>query len=105
MSEEVSDTKWTLLEVDTKAGKIVHQVDVSGAAPVHIAGGSIWLAGIKTNDNGEHCNITRFDASTLADRRRSSSRADIPDRRSYPMDRLSGSSMSRSTMWARTTRV
>jgi hypothetical protein len=67
VSEAVSSTQSTLLEVDPNAGKIVHQVGVPAATEVHVAGDSVWLPGLKTDSHGNNCSVTRFDASTLAE--------------------------------------
>jgi hypothetical protein len=73
VSEGVSPTQVTLVQVDLKAGQIVQQVDlpvaihqasVPASMEVHVAGGAVWLPGITAD--GKSCTVTRLDASTLA---------------------------------------
>jgi hypothetical protein len=75
ISESVSATQTTLLEVDVKTGTIVHQVDVPSdihrpdvppSIEVHVAAGSVWLPGYKLDSSGAACTVERLDASTLA---------------------------------------
>jgi hypothetical protein len=67
ISEQVSPTQATLVEVDPKTRTIVHQIDVPTATEVHVAAGSVWLPGLKTDSSGRNCSVTRFDAVTLAE--------------------------------------
>ena len=56
-----------LLEIDLATGKVLAHADVADIGEVHVAGGSVWLPGIKPDANGHNCTVTRFDASTLAE--------------------------------------
>ncbi len=67
VSVQTGDNKYSLIAYDPKTRKIVKQVSVPAATPVHFAAGSVWLPGLKTDANGHNCSITRFDAVTLAD--------------------------------------
>ena len=67
LSAKVTSSKFTLLEVDPATGSILQQVDVPRTTEVHLAGGSVWLPGLKVDSNGNNCSVTRFDAQTLAE--------------------------------------
>jgi hypothetical protein len=67
LTVEVSSTKWSLLKVDPSAGRIMQQVDIPARTEVHVAGGAVWLPGLKTDSKGSNCSVTRFDAGTLAE--------------------------------------
>jgi hypothetical protein len=67
MTVQTGDNKFSLIAFDPKAGKIVQQVSVPAATPVHVVAGSVWLPGLKTDATGHNCSITRFDAGTLAE--------------------------------------
>jgi hypothetical protein len=65
-SIQVSDTQSSIIEVDPASGSIVASVDVRVSTPLHDAAGSIWAPGLDLDANGNNCNVTRFDAATLA---------------------------------------
>ncbi len=65
-SIQVSDSQSSIIEVDPTSGSIVARVDVRTSTPLHYAAGSIWAAGLDLDANGNACNVTRFDAQTLA---------------------------------------
>ena len=67
VSVRVSSDKAQLIEVDAATGSIVAQVDVPDVGEVHVAGGSVWLPGLKKDSNGHPCSVTRFDSQTLAE--------------------------------------
>ncbi len=67
LSVQTGDNAFSLIAFDPKAGKIVNQVSIPAATPVHFAAGSVWLPGLKTDANGHNCSITRLDAGTLAE--------------------------------------
>jgi hypothetical protein len=67
LSVKVSSNQATLFEVDPTTGSTLHQVDVPAVTEVHVAGGSVWLPGLKTDSHGNNCSVTRFDAQTLAE--------------------------------------
>ena len=67
LTVQAADGTNTLISFDPVAGKIIHQVTIPAATPVHVVAGSVWLPGLKTDSNGHNCSITRFDAGTLAE--------------------------------------
>lgn len=67
LTAQTGDAAYSLIAFDPVAGKIVKQVSIPAATPVHFAAGSVWLPGIKTDSNGHNCSVTRFDATTLAE--------------------------------------
>jgi hypothetical protein len=40
---------------------------VRDVTEVHVAGGSVWLPGLKVDSHGNNCSVTRFDAQTLTE--------------------------------------
>ncbi len=65
-SIQVSDSQSSIIEIDPQGGQIVARTDVRTATPLHYAAGSIWAPGLDLDANGNNCNVTRFDAATLA---------------------------------------
>ena len=57
----------TLMLVDPQTGTIAAQVATPIATDVHYAAGSVWMPGLKIAANGNDCNVTRFDANSLAE--------------------------------------
>jgi hypothetical protein len=67
VSARVTTDSAMLFEVDPAAGTVVSHVTVPALTEVHVAGGSVWLPGLKTDSNGHRCSVTRFDGQTLTE--------------------------------------
>ncbi len=64
LTAETSSGTYSLISFDPASGKVVHQVRVPTLADVEFDAGSVWLSG--AGQGGAGCELTRFDAGTLA---------------------------------------